>query len=134
MADAGTVGRYFRTKFQQWALADGSVLHHIDRVGRDGLASEFRSDPGFGQVRPFLSGARRRPLAPETVRSAEEYLSALFGFPLAPAIEIELAAVADACGCTSEADRSATAAATAIVLTAAAVAFGGFLPAVPRAS
>jgi len=130
--DAGTAARYFRGKLQQWALSDGSALHHVDRVGRGGLAQEFRSDPNFDAVYQFVRLAGRYSVRSNAIHSAETYLSDLFQYPLAPAIDTVLDAVADACGNGSEADRWTTASATAIVLTAAAIAFSGLVGPVVR--
>lgn len=47
-------GAYFRTKAVQWVRGDGSIAAHIRRVGQKGLVTEFRSDPGFDEVRRYL--------------------------------------------------------------------------------
>lgn len=129
MPDSETATRYFRWKFSQWAFNEGSAASHITRMGRAGLADEFRCDPAFGEVCEFVKLAGRAQLRSSAYQSAEGFLSDLFGVPLAPVIEIVLAAVADACGYKTEADELAEAAAQAVVTIAAVAIIGGIIAA-----
>lgn len=52
---------YLRTKASQWAASDGSVEHHVRRVGKLGLAAEFRADDGFLPVSRYLHSAGDAP-------------------------------------------------------------------------
>jgi hypothetical protein len=125
--DSESAARYFRWKFSQWAYTEGSAAAHITRVGRGGLADEFRADPAFGEVCEFVRLAGRAQLRSSAYQSAEGFLSDLFGVPLAPIIEIVLAAVADACGYKTEAEELAQAAAQAVVTIAAVAIIGGII-------
>lgn len=121
MADSQTAALYFRRKFSEWKEGDGSAVAHIQRLGRTGLAGEFRRDPSFRGVCEFVQLAGRAQLRSAAYKGAEGVFSDLLGVPLAPTIEIVLAAVADACGYNTEANDLATAAIAAFAI---AIIFG----------
>ena len=54
MDDLTDLGRFFEGRAKVWTATDGSVAAHLRRLGRDGLISEFRSDPGFDAVVRYL--------------------------------------------------------------------------------
>jgi hypothetical protein len=50
VANLAACGRYFQQKASQWIAAEGSVEAHVRRLGKEGLANEFRADMDFGEV------------------------------------------------------------------------------------
>ena len=54
MGDLPAVGLFFQRKGEDWTATDGSVAAHLRRLGRNGLISEFRSDPEFDVVVRYL--------------------------------------------------------------------------------
>jgi hypothetical protein len=57
MDDLSGIGEYFDRKVSAWSSRDGSVAAHLRKLGRDGLVTEFRSDPEFAVVSRYLERA-----------------------------------------------------------------------------
>lgn len=68
MDELSAVGRYFEQKVADWGSRDGLAAAHLRRIGRDGLVSEFRTDPNFSVVSRYLRQGASERQRPQTRR------------------------------------------------------------------
>ena len=101
MSDPATVSRYFQQKANGWILADGSVESHIRKVGKQGLADEFRADGEFGEVCQLVHEWGELQARSHVVKSLEGFVGDQFDTPLFGEMDIVIGAMALACGFTT---------------------------------
>lgn len=101
MSDPYAVSRYFQNKASDWIQSDGSVKAHVRRVGKDGLADEFRTDGAFGEVCELVHEFGELQARAHIVKSLEGFVGDQFGWPLVGEMDIIVGAMALACGFTT---------------------------------
>ncbi|EQB71426.1 MAG: hypothetical protein AMDU1_APLC00027G0001 [Thermoplasmatales archaeon A-plasma] len=99
MTNEASVIGYFSEKGRTWSMYQ-PLEQYIKQKGRDGLANEFRNDPGFRVVCEYAKEAGELQLRSEITKSVEELVGIMFGLPFVGALDIIIGAVEDACGTT----------------------------------
>jgi len=95
------VTRYFQRKATDWINTEGSVEAHVRRVGKQGLADEFRVDGEFGEVCQLVHEWGELQARNHIVKSLEDFVGDQFNTPLFGEMDIVIGAMALACGFTT---------------------------------
>jgi hypothetical protein len=98
MSDPYAVSRYFQIKANAWIQADGSVETHVRRMGKQGLADEFRADGAFSEVCELVHAFGELQARAHIVKSLEGFVGDQFSWPLVGEMDIIVGAMALACG------------------------------------
>ena len=101
MSNPFAVSNYFQTKASAWIAMDGSVEAHVRRLGKQGLADEFRADGQFGEVCELVHELGELQARDHIVRSLEGFVGDQFGWPFVGEMDIIVGAMALACGFTT---------------------------------
>jgi hypothetical protein len=90
--------RYFHRKAAQWIKSDGSVEAHIEKVGKKGLADEFRADSEFTAVCELIREIGDLQLRSTIATSLEGLVGDQFGSVFTGELNTVIEAVGTACG------------------------------------
>jgi hypothetical protein len=102
------VTNYFQRKAVIWIQQDGSVENHVRRLGKNGLADEFRADGGFGEVCELVHEWGELQARSHIVKSIENFVGDQFNTPLFGEMDIVIGAMALACGFTTLGEKLVT--------------------------
>jgi hypothetical protein len=97
MSSPEEVINYFSYKGQIWSQS-GSLEQYVKKVGRKGIAEEFKNDPYFAVVCEYANQVGELQLRSDITNGVEDLVSIIFGVPFAGVLDVIIGAIEDACG------------------------------------